>query len=182
QAEVAAAAPQRTAARFWLGKLALSRGDTATAEATWTALAHEDSIGYYGLRARRAVALPPLRLAAPPLPAPPPAVATSLARLDTLVLAGLDTAAEAEVRTVAGRRAWARAAYPRDRRPHRPRARRHLLPRLDHRPRLEPAPRCGPSGRAAASLRGARRRRGGRVQRRRRARGALAGSRGRHRP
>ena len=103
QAEVAAAAPQRTAARFWLGKLALSRGDTATAEATWTALAHEDSIGYYGLRARRAVALPPLRLAAPPLPAPPPAVATSLARLDTLVLAGLDTAAEAEVRTVLGR-------------------------------------------------------------------------------
>src|SRR5439155_932443 len=54
-------------------------------------------------RARRAVALPPLRLAAPPLPAPPPAVATSLARLDTLVLAGLDTAAEAEVRTVLGR-------------------------------------------------------------------------------
>src|SRR5437870_4329999 len=49
-------------------------------------------------RARR-----PLRLAAPPLPAPPPAVATSLARLDTLVLAGLDTAAEAEVRTVLGR-------------------------------------------------------------------------------
>src|SRR5207247_1221176 len=97
------AAPERTAARFWLGKLALSRGDTATAEATWTALAHEDSIGYYGLRARRAVALPPLRLAAPPLPAPPPAVATSLARLDTLVLAGLDTAAEAEVRTVLGR-------------------------------------------------------------------------------
>jgi len=103
QAEVAAAAPQRTAARFWLGRLALSRGDTATAEATWTALAHEDSIGYYGLRARREVALPPLRLAAPPLPAPPPAVATSLARLDTLVLAGLDTAAEAEVRTILGR-------------------------------------------------------------------------------
>src|SRR5213083_1751957 len=56
-----------------------------------------------GPRARREVALPPLRLAAPPLPAPPPAVATSLARLDTLVLAGLDTAAEAEVRTVLGR-------------------------------------------------------------------------------
>src|SRR5439155_906288 len=66
QAEVAAAAPQRTAARFWLGKLALSRGDTADAEAAWVALAHEDSIGYYGLRARREVALPPLRLAAPP--------------------------------------------------------------------------------------------------------------------
>src|SRR3989475_10246835 len=75
QAEVAAAAPQRTAARFWLGKLALSRGDTADAEAAWVALAHEDSIGDYGLRARREGALPPLRLAAPPPPPPPPAVA-----------------------------------------------------------------------------------------------------------
>src|SRR5437660_462307 len=94
QAEVATAAPQRTAARFWLGRLALSRGDTAAAEAAWVALAHEDSIGYYGLRARREVALPPLRLAVPPLPAASPAVAASLARLDTLVLAGLDTAAD----------------------------------------------------------------------------------------
>src|SRR6266567_4448573 len=33
QAEVATAAPQRTAARFWLGRLALLRGDTAAAEA-----------------------------------------------------------------------------------------------------------------------------------------------------
>ena len=103
QAEVAAAAPQRTAARFWLGKLALSRGDTADAEAAWVALAHEDSIGYYGLRARREVALPPLRLAAPPPPPPPPAVAAWLGRLDTLELAGLDSAAEAEVRMMLGR-------------------------------------------------------------------------------
>ena len=103
QAEVAAAAPQRTAARFWLGKLALSRGDTADAEAAWVALAHEDSIGYYGLRARREVALPPLRLAAPPPPPPPPAVAAWLGRLDTLELAGLDSAAETEVRMMLGR-------------------------------------------------------------------------------
>src|SRR5437773_2584715 len=103
QAEVATAAPQRTAARFWLGRLALLRGDTAAAEAAWVALAHEDSIGYYGLRARREVPLPPLRLSAPPLPAASPAVAASLARLDTLVLAGLDTAAELEVRRMLGR-------------------------------------------------------------------------------
>ena len=103
QAEVATAAPQRTAARFWLGRLALLRGDTAAAEAAWVALAHEDSIGYYGLRARREVPLPPLRLSAPPLPAASPAVAASLARLDTLVLAGLDTAAELEVRAILGR-------------------------------------------------------------------------------
>src|SRR2546430_828557 len=82
-AEVATAAPQRTAARFWLGRLALLRGDTAAAEAAWVALAHEASIGYYGLRARREVPLPPLRLSAPPLPAASPAGAASLARPGT---------------------------------------------------------------------------------------------------
>src|SRR5207237_219372 len=92
QAEVATAAPQRTAARFWLGRLALLRGDTAAAEAAWVALAHEDSIGYYGLRARREVPLPPLRLAAPPLPAPSQPFAASLGRLDPPVLPGLDPA------------------------------------------------------------------------------------------
>ena len=45
--------PQRSAARFWLGKLALARGDTAGAKLIWLALAHEDSIGYYGVRARK---------------------------------------------------------------------------------------------------------------------------------
>jgi soluble lytic murein transglycosylase len=103
QAEVAAGGPQRTTARFWLGKLTLLAGDTAGARATWLALVREDSIGYYGLRARREVDLPPLRIAAAPLPAPSPAVATSLGRIDTLLLAGLDTAAQAEVRVVLGR-------------------------------------------------------------------------------
>jgi soluble lytic murein transglycosylase len=102
QAE-AVAGPQRTAARFWLGKLAVARGDTAAAKATWLELAREDSIGYYGLRARREVDLPSLRISPPPLPEPSPAVAASLARLDTLVLAGLDSAAEAEVRLILGR-------------------------------------------------------------------------------
>ncbi len=103
QAEVNAAAPQRTAARFWLGKLALARGDTAAARATWVALAREDSIGYYGLRARRDVDLPPLRFPASAPPAMSAAVAVSLGRLDTLILAGLDTAANAEVRAILGR-------------------------------------------------------------------------------
>ena len=49
------------------------------------------------------MALPPLRLAAPPPPPPPPAVAAWLGRLDTLELAGLDSAAEAEVRMMLGR-------------------------------------------------------------------------------
>src|SRR5205814_1241920 len=55
RAEVVAGGPQRTTARFWLGKLTLLAGDTAGARATWLALVREDSIGYYGLRARRAV-------------------------------------------------------------------------------------------------------------------------------
>ncbi len=103
QAEVTAAGPQRTSARFWLGKLDLLAGDTAGARATWVALVREDSIGYYGLRARREVDLPPLRIAAAPLPGPSPAVAISLGRIDTLLLAGLDTAAQAEVRAILGR-------------------------------------------------------------------------------
>jgi soluble lytic murein transglycosylase len=103
RAEVAANGAQRLAARFWLGKLALAAGDSAAGRATWLALVREDSIGYYGLRARRAAALPPLRLAAGPLPPPLPPVAASLSRLDTLVLAGLDTAAQIEVRAILGR-------------------------------------------------------------------------------
>ena len=103
RAEVAAAAPQRMSARFWLGKLAFLSGDTAAARASWLTLAREDSVGYYGLRARREVNLPPLRFAAAPLPAPPASIAVSLGRLDTLLLAGLDTAAQAEVRSVLAR-------------------------------------------------------------------------------
>jgi len=103
RSEVAANAPQRMGARFWLGKLALLGGDTAAARATWVALAREDSIGYYGFRARREVDLPPLRIATAALPAPSAAVAASLGRLDTLLLAGLDSAAQAEVRAILGR-------------------------------------------------------------------------------
>src|SRR3989454_8211350 len=71
QSEVTAGAPQRMGARFWLGKLALQRGDTAAARAMWLSLARDDSIGYYGLRARRETGSPPLAFAAatpPPVP------------------------------------------------------------------------------------------------------------------
>src|SRR5205823_1981157 len=93
RAEVAAGAPQRMSARFWLGKLALLSGDTAGARTAWLTLAREDSIGYYGLRARREVDLPPLRFAPAPAPAPAPsaAISAALGRVDTLLLAGLDT-------------------------------------------------------------------------------------------
>ncbi|HVH08554.1 MAG TPA: hypothetical protein VM736_02055, partial [Gemmatimonadales bacterium] len=78
RAEVAAGAPQRMGARFWLGRLARLAGDSAGARAGWVALAHEDSIGYYGLRARREVDLPPLRFPPAPPATPVPAVATAL--------------------------------------------------------------------------------------------------------
>ena len=104
QSEIDASGPQRTAARFWLGKMAEARGDTTQARAIWVALAREDSLGYYGMRARRETGLPPL--AFPPVrdaPPPPPAVLAGLARIDTLLLAGLDTEAQAEVRVVLAR-------------------------------------------------------------------------------
>jgi len=103
RAEVGAAAPQRAAARFWLGRIAARRGDSAGARASWAALAREDSVGYYGLRARRAAGLAPLTLRAPPPAAPPPLIAAALARLDTLVLAGLEDEARTEVRALLAR-------------------------------------------------------------------------------
>jgi soluble lytic murein transglycosylase len=105
QGEVTAGGPQRTGARFWLGKVMLARGDSAGARAVWRALAREDSLGYYGLRARRETDLPPLAVVAPSaaLPPTPTGVAGGLARLDTLLLAGLDSEAQLEVRAVLGR-------------------------------------------------------------------------------
>ncbi|HLZ45730.1 MAG TPA: transglycosylase SLT domain-containing protein [Gemmatimonadales bacterium] len=101
QSEIDAGGPQRTAARFWLGRIAQARGDTAKAKAIWISLAHEDSLGYYGMRARRETGLPPLAFAAAPAAPPPPAaVLAGLARIDTLLLAGLDSEAQAEVRLV----------------------------------------------------------------------------------
>jgi soluble lytic murein transglycosylase len=109
QSEISAPGPQRTGARFWLGKVTLARGDSAGARAIWRALAREDSLGYYGLRARRETDLPPLAIvpaaataSAPSLP-PPAGVGAGLARLDTLMLAGLDSEAQLEVRAVLAR-------------------------------------------------------------------------------
>ncbi|PYO96134.1 MAG: hypothetical protein DMD61_14560, partial [Gemmatimonadetes bacterium] len=103
RSEIEAGAPQRLSARFWLGRLERLNGDSAAARADWMALAREDSIGYYGLRARRELGMPPLRIAAATLPAPTAAIAAALGRIDTLLLAGLDTAAQAEVRALLGR-------------------------------------------------------------------------------
>ena len=105
RAEIDAGGPQRTGARFWLGKMALARGDSAEARTIWIALAREDSLGYYGVRARRETGLPPLSFAPAllSLAVPSPAAVAGLARIDTLLLAGLDSEAQAEVRVALGR-------------------------------------------------------------------------------
>jgi len=100
--EIARGAPQASAARYWLGRLAAEAGDTARARAAWTALVAADSLGYYGLRARAAAGSPPLVIAPAPEPVATPAVTAVLARIDTLRLAGLDSEAIAEVRIVLG--------------------------------------------------------------------------------
>lgn len=99
-ADLASGGGPHNGARFWLGTLAAARGDTVEGLARWTALAHDDSIGYYGLRARSAAHLPPLVIGPANSVAPPPGVAAGLGRIDTLLLAGLDTAAAAEVRAL----------------------------------------------------------------------------------
>jgi soluble lytic murein transglycosylase len=101
QGEVTAGPGAHGAARYWLAKIAAAQGDTAAANAQWTALAHSDSISYYGLRARRAAGLPPLTVG-DGTDSARPVVTAGLARLDTLRLAGLDSEADAQVRALVG--------------------------------------------------------------------------------
>jgi soluble lytic murein transglycosylase len=101
QGEVTAGPGAHGAARYWLAKIAAAQGDTAAANAQWTALAHSDSISYYGLRARRAAGLPPL-MVGDGTDSARPVVTAGLARLDTLRLAGLDSEADAQVRALVG--------------------------------------------------------------------------------
>ena len=100
--EVQVGGVQRVAARYWLARLARDRGDTAAADSLWRALARDDSLGYYGLHARQVASLGPLVLAADSARLTP-AAESGLARLDTLLLAGLDTAAQLEVRGLLAR-------------------------------------------------------------------------------
>jgi peptidoglycan lytic transglycosylase len=100
--EVLVGGVQRVAARYWLARLARERGDTIAADSLWRALAREDSIGYYGLHARQVAGLPRLVLA-PDSARLTPGAESGLARIDTLMLAGLDTEAQLEVRGLLAR-------------------------------------------------------------------------------
>jgi soluble lytic murein transglycosylase len=102
QNEVLVGGVQRLAARFWLARLARQRGDSIGADSLWRALARDDSVGYYGLHARQTAGLPALVLAADSA-APTAAAESGLARLDTLLLAGLDSEAQLEVRGLLAR-------------------------------------------------------------------------------
>jgi soluble lytic murein transglycosylase len=97
--EIALGGAQAVAARYWVARLARDAGDSARADSLWRVLAREDSLGYYGLHARRVARLQRLSLA-PDTAVITPLAAASLARIDTLLLAGLDTEAESEVRWV----------------------------------------------------------------------------------
>ena len=101
-AEIGVGGVQRTAARYWVGRIAQQRGDSAGADSIWRLLAREDSLGYYGVRARTVSRMAPLTIS-PDSARPTPAADSGLARIDTLLLAGLDTEADLEVRALSGR-------------------------------------------------------------------------------
>lgn len=78
------------AARFLLGRLVQAQGDTTSARTIWRALAHDDSLGYYGTIAREAVGLAPPHFGTIPYVPPGPRVGRLLASLDLLDGAGLE--------------------------------------------------------------------------------------------
>jgi soluble lytic murein transglycosylase len=101
-AEIGVGGVQRTAARYWVARLVRQRGDSVGADSLWRQLAREDSLGYYGVRARMAARLPPVVIV-PDSARLTAAADSGLARVDTLLLAGLDTEADLEVRALSGR-------------------------------------------------------------------------------
>jgi soluble lytic murein transglycosylase len=78
-------------ARFLLARIALGRGDRDSARAALATVAADDSLGYYGFRARTLADLP-MPVLAPPPPRAPSGSATALLR----ALASLDDAGLAE--------------------------------------------------------------------------------------
>jgi soluble lytic murein transglycosylase len=93
--EIANGGSAEPRARFLRARVRETRRADSAARAEYAALAVVDSLGYYGLVARRAAALP-----APSMPAPPPRVpdAAVVAQLEQLALLdSLGLAAEAEL-------------------------------------------------------------------------------------
>jgi soluble lytic murein transglycosylase len=89
------------AARDRLARTRLMQGDTAAAREIWTALAREDSLGYYGLIARDAAGLPGPVIDPPQLGEPEPKVLVTLAQLNLLDAAGMESEAQTLIDTFA---------------------------------------------------------------------------------
>ena len=94
---VDAGGPEAVAARYHLGRALHRSRDTAAARVEWTAVATRDSLGYYGLLARRALGRPdPVFTPATPTAATP-AIRAALAELDLLDALGMQPEADALV-------------------------------------------------------------------------------------
>lgn len=87
--------PDADAARYLLGRVARMAGDTAAALAEWTALATGDSLGYYALLARQALALPSLVIEQPTWPDAGPLLRTIADQLALLGATGFPAEADA---------------------------------------------------------------------------------------
>lgn len=98
--EVAARAPQRQAAQYFLARVHAARGDDETAFRLWSELVNVDPFGYYGTLARQETGVPPPRLALAPSAPTSPTVETVLGQLDLLKAASFDDEAEAVVARV----------------------------------------------------------------------------------
>jgi soluble lytic murein transglycosylase len=98
QAEAHSTTAERHAARYFRADLLARTGDTVSATQEWRQLAAQDSLGYYGLLARRAVGLGEPRLAPAESGAPSVDVSRTLERLDLLRLSYLDAEARALLR------------------------------------------------------------------------------------
>jgi soluble lytic murein transglycosylase len=97
-AESQSGAGNRGAARYLHADLLRRTGDSTAAAESWRRLAREDSVGYYGMIARRAVHLDEPVYAPKPDSIPGEQTTNTLARLDLLRLALLDEEAEEALR------------------------------------------------------------------------------------
>ena len=94
RAEVEAGGVQQLVARYLLGEIAFRRGDSATAHASWAALARVDSLGYYGSLARGRLGLGLPSIDAPAASRPPSAaMVRAMEELDALDQVGFTSEA-----------------------------------------------------------------------------------------
>ena len=94
------------AAQFQLARLAQEVGDSAMAIREWTALAHRDSIGYYGTAARQAAGLPEPTFPDPQRGEVSSRVSRELSVLDLLSAAGLEREAAAQLERLTESDEW----------------------------------------------------------------------------